>query len=77
MSWSIKASVTSIPIHDNMVLYITDIPEGAKLNVKKLRKIFSGMDFETVKDMISRSGFADRLSVQQVEQVALIPQILH
>lgn len=68
MSWSIKASVTCVPIHDNMVLSIQDIPEGAKLNVKKLRKIFEDMDFETVKDMISRSGFADRLSVQQVQQ---------
>lgn len=68
MSWSIKASVTCVPIHDDMVLSIQDIPEGGKLNVKKLRKIFSGMDFEKVKDMISRSGFADRLSVQQVQK---------
>jgi len=68
MSWSIKASVMSIPIHDDMVLSIQDVPEGAKLNVKKLRKIFANMDFETVKDMISRSKFADRLSVQQVQK---------
>ncbi|RUP37961.1 MAG: hypothetical protein EKK63_13725 [Acinetobacter sp.] len=68
MSWSIKASITCVPIHDNMVLSITDVPEGARLNVKKLRRIFKDMDFETVKDMISQSGFADRLSVQQVQQ---------
>lgn len=58
----------SIPIHDDMVLSIQDVPEGAKLNVKKLGKIFADMDFETVKDMISRSKFADRLSVQQVQK---------
>lgn len=68
MSWSIKASITCVPIHDNMVLSITDVPEGARLNVKKLRKIFKDMDFETVTNMISQSGFADRVSVQKVQQ---------
>jgi len=70
MSWSIKASVTSIPIHGGMSISIKDVPEGRKSSVKKLRQVLDGLSFEKIQELLSKTQFSDRVSVHKMEQSA-------
>lgn len=68
----VKASATIIPIHDGMFLSIHDIPDEKKhllttRRINGLKKILAGYSFESIKRILKKSGYSDRVSVGKIQ----------
>lgn len=65
-TWSIKASVLFIPIHNGMVVTVQDTSSDKTTAglARNLQKAVAGLSFEQIKSDFSKSQYADKINVQ-------------